>query len=29
MFESTDLQVFVLEYVLFFTDYNLHNDIKG
>ena len=28
MFESTDLQAFVLEYVLFFTDYNLHKDIK-
>ena len=28
MFESTDLQVFALEYVLFFTDYNLHKDIK-
>ena len=28
MFESTDLQAFVLEYVLLFTDYNLHKDIK-
>ena len=28
MFESTDSQAFVLECVLFFTDYNLHTDIK-